>query len=76
MDEFDAVETLSLENTLIPGLGVSGWLKIQVIQKRTFVDGQADRGMIYHRYSHCDSVSGEFEVLFDRPFGLAGVSGG
>lgn len=75
MEEFDSVELLSLEQTIIPTLGTSGWLKVEVVKGRTFVDGQESRGMIYHRYSHSDSVSGVFEILFERPFGLASVSG-
>jgi hypothetical protein len=75
MEEFESVELLSLEYTVIPNLGTSGWLKTEVVKGRTRVDGIDDRGMIYHRFSHSDSVSGVFEILFEQPFGLGMVSG-
>lgn len=73
------IETLQPEEyQFIPALGVSGWVRIDVVNARTFVDGQdqsRDREMVYHRYMWRDSVSGNWDFLFDVPFGLSAVSG-
>lgn len=64
----------------IPSLGVSGWLRLELVEAHTFIDETlwtqdppSTRHMLYHRWS----VSGatEYEVLFEQPFGLGTVSG-
>jgi|GEM_PF-4712457 len=52
-----------------------GYVRKELVTGRTLVDGQRDREMIYHRFSFSETVSGDFEPIYEMPFGLAGVSG-
>ena len=72
----DLIKVMSLDFQYVPERGVSGWVKQEVVEARTFVDGQSDREMLYHRFSFDPAVSGTFDdVLYEQPFGLASVSG-
>ena len=71
------------EVTLIEGpvyqfvsmLSGSYYVKKEMISGKTLVDGYQNREIIYHRTSYSDSLSGEYETLFEIPFGLEAVSG-
>ena len=69
----ELLEPISFE--FIPFIDKSAFLKIEVVHANTLVDNEPNREMIWHRYSYADSVSGDYDIMFNVPFGLQGVSG-
>ena len=71
----EEVKLIEENYTFVNQIGSFGYLRKELVTGKTNVDGQADREMVYHRYSFADATSGPFEVLSYDPFGCGDVSG-
>lgn len=69
------ITTLSENYEFMPYVSGYGYVKVELVRGRTFVDGQSDREIIFHRTSFRDSVSGDYDILYEVPFGVAMVCG-
>lgn len=69
----EEVKFISEDYQYVPLYSVSGWVKVELVTGRTFVDGQSDREMVYHKHSFRDSVTGDYQTMFYLPYGLAAV---
>lgn len=69
------VKLLDESYQFINQIGSFAYLRKELVTGRTYVDGQANREMVYHRYSYAEAASGPFEELSHSPFGCSDVSG-
>lgn len=69
------VRFLSQDFEFIPEVGVSGFVRIELVKSYQPLDGTRTRDFLYHRYSWALATSGTFEFLREIPLGLATVSG-
>lgn len=69
------VELISETYEYVPTKGQDGFLKVERVRARTTYDGLQDREILYHRHSFRDSVSANYEVIYELPFGAKCVSG-
>lgn len=72
------VKFISQDFEFIPEVGVSGYVKLELVRSYQPIDGVRNREFLYHRYSwSTDSTGGVsgFQFLRELPFGLATVSG-
>lgn len=70
------VEFLSMSGPeFIPEVGVSGYVRLDLVRDYQPIDGESSREFLFHKYSWAEALSGSFEFLREVPFGLATVSG-
>lgn len=69
------VTFLSQDFEYIPELGVSGYVRIELVRSYQNIDGETNREYFYQRHSWADATSGSFDFLRQLPLGLATVSG-
>lgn len=58
-----------------PTVSAVGYIRRERVTGYTLVDGERNREMVYSRWSFSPSVSGEFVVMYEQPFGVGCVSG-
>lgn len=71
----EVIQPVSNVFEFVPERGVSGWHKIELVSTHLTVMGERDREMLYHRHSFQSVSGGDFEFLYDQPFGLPAVEG-